>query len=124
MGRPKTESLTDHELTIIKILWDESPLCIAEILQRFPRKPKPAYTSLLTVVGAMEKKGYVAHVQGGKAYLYSPSIKKKEYEHSQIEKLVEKFFDGDSLSLAVNLIKRERLNAREIERLKRMLGEL
>lgn len=66
MARPTATGLTDHELAIMQILWDESPLSIGESLERFPREPKPAYTSLLTAVQSIEKKGLVGHEKKGK----------------------------------------------------------
>lgn len=124
MPRPSSKSLTDYELAIVKILWDKSPLSVAEILKKFPRIPKPAYTSLLTIVRAMEKKGYLGHVKVGKAYLYSPKIDKERYKSFEIRKIVDRFFGGSALDLAVNLIKEEALATEDIEHLKKLIRDL
>jgi len=124
MARPGVKGLTDYELIVIKILWETSPLSISDILERFPRKPKPAYTSLLTNVRTMENKGYIRHVKEGKAFLYSPVLKKENYRHSEVSKLVERCFGGSKLELAVNLIQEEKLDAVAIKKLKTLLEEL
>ena len=76
MARPSSPQLTDNELAIMKILWEESPLSVADILERLPRTPKPAYTSLLTVVRTLEQKGHIDHEKESKAHLYYPVLRK------------------------------------------------
>ena len=124
MARPKSLGPTDHELVILKILWESSPLSVQEILQRFPKKPVPAYTSLLTIVRLMEKKGYIDHEKQGKAFYYRPLLKESSFSHSEVGRLVERVFGGSSFDLAVNLLKDEKLNQGEIKKLKKLLEEL
>ena len=124
MPRPKSSGPTDHELMILKVLWKHSPLSIAEILERFPKKPKPAYSSLLTIVRLMAQKGYIKHEKRGKAFYYEPILKEKSYSRSQVKKLVDSVFGGSKYDLAVNLIKEEKLKPSEIKDLKKLLDNL
>ncbi len=124
MARPKSSEPTKHELEILKLLWEESPLSVADILDRFPKKPKPAYSSILTIVRLMDKKGYVKHEKKGKAYYYSPVLKEKKYSRIEIKKLADTMFGGSQYDLAVNIIKQEKLKPEEIKELKLLLEEL
>ena len=124
MARSEAVILTDHELSIMRILWDEAPLGVQEILDRFPRKPKPAYTSLLTAVRSMEKKGLLSHVKAGKAFLYRPLLQKAKYKRSALMRLLKSVFDGDAFDLAANLVKAEALDANDVDQIKRMLEDL
>jgi len=124
MPRPATTTPTDHEMQIIEILWETSPLSIAEILKRFPRRPKPAYTSLLTIVRNMEKKGYLQHIKEGKAFLYTSRLKREDYKKSEVRKIADRLFGGNKFDLAVNLIKEEKLGAEEIKQLKKLVEDL
>lgn len=124
MARPKNNGPTDHELLILNILWKEAPLGVAEILERFPKKPLPAYSSLLTIVRLMEQKGYIKHIKEGKAFLYSPLLKQEHHKKTELKKVADKLFDGSRFDLAVNLLKEEKLSASEIRQLKALLEEL
>lgn len=124
MARPKSTGPTDHELSILKILWEESPLNVTEILERLDKKPKPAYSSLLTIVRLMDKKGYLKYEKKGKAFFYSPILNEKKYLKKEIKKLVNNVFEGSQYQLAVNLIQEDNLNRDEIENLKKILEEL
>lgn len=124
MARPKSSGPTDYELAILKILWSEAPLSISEILERFPKKPKPAYSSLLTIVRLMDKKGYISHEKKGKAYFYYPVLKEEKYSKSEIKKLADTIFGGSKYDLAVNIIKKEKLKPEEVAHLKKLVEEL
>lgn len=124
MVRPAASGLTDHELAIMQILWEDSPLTVNDILERFPREPKPAYTSLLTAVQSMEKKELISHQKDGKAYRYQPVLKKSKYKKSALRRLLDHVFENDTYDLALNLLKHETLSKEEIENLKILLEKL
>ena len=124
MARPKTNGPTDYELEILSVLWAQSPLSVGELLERLNRTPKPAYTSLLTIVRSMEVKGFLKHTQEGKAFLYSPVLKKAKYKRSEIKRVADRLFGGSTVELAVNLISEEKLTTEEIEKLKKILEGL
>jgi BlaI family penicillinase repressor len=123
MPRPKSSGLTENEMEVMKILWEESPLKVAEILERVMRKPKPAYTSLMTLVQAMTKKGYISSVQEGKAYFYSPILKQKAILADELKRISKHFFDGTTKGLVMNLVKDQKLSSKEIDELRAILGE-
>jgi BlaI family penicillinase repressor len=124
MSRASAVTLTDHELRIMRILWEEAPLSVQAILGRFPRTPKPAYTSLLTAVRSMEKKGILSHKQEGKAYLYRPILQRDSYKRSALKRLLAGVFDGSAYDLAANLVKTESIDPAEVDQIKRLLEGL
>jgi BlaI family penicillinase repressor len=124
MARPSKGTLTDHELSIMNILWVETSLSVAEILERFPREPKPAYTSLLTAVQAMEKKGLIRHIKDGKAYRYQSVLEQTHYKKSALSRLLDSVFHNNAYDLALNLLKEEKLDRDEIQKLKKIVEKL
>lgn len=124
MARPKSSNPTDYELSILKILWEESPLSVSQILERIEKKAKPAYSSLLTIVRLMETKGYLNHEKRGKAFFYWPILKQEKVSHQAITKLVDSIFGGNPYKLAVNIIQKEQLSEDEVAELKRIVEEL
>ncbi|MCJ8275927.1 MAG: BlaI/MecI/CopY family transcriptional regulator [Bdellovibrionales bacterium] len=124
MARPKSSGPTDHEIAILKVLWQEAPLSVADIIARFPKEPKPAYSSMLTIVRLMDKKGYIKHEKVGKAYYYSPLLEEEKFSRGEIKKLADIAFGGSQYDLAVNIIKQEKLHPEEIQELKALLEGL
>lgn len=124
MARKPVDGLTDHELKIMHLLWQTAPLSVQEILDRFPQKPKPAYTSMLTAVQGLERKQFVEHEKKGKAFLYAPRVQLAAFRRQALKKFVQGVFHGDTFSLAANLVEKERFSAAEIDTLKKMLEDL
>lgn len=121
MPRPRQPGMTENELEVMKVLWQEAPLKVADILEKIQRKPKPAYTSLLTLVQVMEKKKYLRHEKEGKAYTYYPQIQQRNFLSSEIKRMAKRLFNGSPGELVLNLVEDEQLNAAEIEALRKLL---
>ena len=123
MARPRQTGLTENELEVMTVLWSHYPLTVGEILERIHRRPKPAYTSLLTLIQAMEKKKYISYVKQGKAYAYSPKIEQKNFKTSELKRLLKRLFGGSSFSLVMNLIENEQLSDEELAQLRQVLDK-
>lgn len=85
--------LTKAEEKIMQILWKLEKGFIKDILERFD-KPKPAYTTVATIVRILEKKGFVSYKSYGNAYQYYPLISKEEYSEKHLNPLFRKYFKG------------------------------
>jgi len=61
--------------------------------------------SLGAMLGKLEKKGYVSHVEDGPRYIYLPAVSKEEAGRTAVENLVQTFFDGSVERAALALAK-------------------
>jgi BlaI family transcriptional regulator, penicillinase repressor len=123
MPRPRQPGLTENEFDVMRVLWAQAPLKVAGILACLQRTPKPAYTSLLTLVQTMEKKGYIKHQKMGKAFAYLPILQEKKFLLSEVKRIAKRFFGGTPGKLVLNLVENEQLSEAEIETLKKLLKE-
>ena len=121
MARPKNNNLTDTELEIMRILWNDSPLKVAEVLEKIQKSPKPAYTSLMTVLQTMVQKKYLEAKKVGKAYHYSPLIQKDHTFLQEFKKISRNFFNGSHSDLVMNLVNNEELTKEEIKEIQLLL---
>ena len=85
--------LTKAEEHIMHILWQLGKGFIKDILEEFD-DPKPAYTTVATVVKILEKKGFVAYREYGKAYQFYPLISKTSYSKKHVNPLFKRYFKG------------------------------
>jgi len=123
MPRPRQPGLTENELDVMRVLWEQSPLKVSDILNCLNRIPKPAYTSLLTLVQAMEKKGYINHQKTGKAFYYVPLLKQEKFLISEVKRIAKRLFGGSPGKLVLNLVENEQLSESEIKALKQLLKD-
>ncbi len=74
----QTKELTKAEEQIMHVIWDMKNAFIRDIIKKLP-EPKPAYTTVATMVKILEEKGFVEHEAFGKSYRFFPTVKKSDY---------------------------------------------
>lgn len=124
MPRPRQPGLTENELEVMQILWKQAPLTVSDILNYIKRRPMPAYTSLLTLVQTMEKKGYIKHEKSGKAFAYLPVLKQEKFLISEVKRVAQRLFGGSPGKLVMNLVENEHLSQAEMVALKQLLKDV
>jgi predicted transcriptional regulator len=121
--RKKSSTLTEAEHRLMDILWERGEATVADIVEAIPKAEPLAYSSVLTTMRILEQKGYVAHRQEGRAFVYRPVVDRGEARRSAVRHLVRRFFDDSPEKLVLNVIEHERLDLAEIERLRRLVDE-
>ena len=112
----KHRSLTKSELHLMNLLWDKGEATINELLEMMP-EPRPAYTTTLTVMRVLVKKGVVKATPQGKAHIYTPLMTREEYTQGFMEETRHTLFKGSFSSLLSFFAEHERLAADEVERI-------
>jgi predicted transcriptional regulator len=123
MPRPKSLTMTDGELRLMRVLWDKGQATVGEVVEALKSRPKPAYNTVLTLLRIMEKKGYVSHRKDGRAFIFSPRIGRADASRSALHTLVNRFFDGSPRLLILNLLDDEELSPEALKQLKERIGE-
>ena len=114
-------SFTERELDIMAVLWDRGPSTAAEVRDRLA--DDLAYNTVLTVLKILEDKGHVGHVEEGRAHRFHALVGREEAGGSALGRLLDKLFGGSEEALLTHLVKDRQLDAREIERLRRVLDD-
>lgn len=116
----KHRSLTKSELHLMNLLWDKGEATVNELLEMMP-EPRPAYTTTLTVMRVLVKKGVVKATPQGKAHIYTSLMTREEYTQGFMEETRHTLFKGSFSSLLSFFAERERLAADEVERIVALL---
>lgn len=117
--------LGDVELEILKILWEEGPGTVRDVLMHLhERKRTPAYTTVQTLLTRLENKRFVTSNKSGLAFVYRPRISREQVTRSRLHTLVNQLFDGAAGPLVLQLIRSEKLTPQEIGELQRLIEEL
>jgi len=116
------EKLTTKEEEVMQILWEMENAFVKEVIEKYP-EPKPAYTTISSIIRILESKGFVDHKAYGNTHQYFPIIKKEEYRNSSFSKFVNNYFDNSVTNVVSFLIKQEHLSKEEIAELKELLNK-
>jgi predicted transcriptional regulator len=118
----KSNTLTEAELRLMKILWQRGESAVSDLVAAIPEGAVLAYTSVLTIVRILEKKGYVQHRQDGRAFLYSASVAEGEASRSEIRHMLSRFFGNSRERLLLSLLGDAELTPEELKRLKEAIA--
>ena len=91
--------LTNAEEQIMKFLWKLEKAYMKNILDEFP-EPKPATTTVSTLLKRMTGKGFIGFEQHGSNRLYYPLVKKTDYFSSHLKSLINDFFNNSATQFA------------------------
>lgn len=123
MPRKKSTTLTDVELRLMTVLWDNGPSTVGEVQNVLPKKDRVAYTTVLTMMRVLEEKGYLDHEQRGRAFVYRPLVERDAAQRKGVSHLVGRLFDGSPGALVLNVLENEKLSAEDLARLRELLEQ-
>jgi len=116
------KELTRAEEQIMQILWKKEKAFVKEIVEALP-EPRPAYTTVSTIVRILEKKGFAGHKAFGKTHQYFPLVEKKTYTKKLFKGMLSGYF-GNSIRQMVSFFSREKnLSVSDLEELKGIIDE-
>ena len=115
------KELTKAEEQVMQIMWDLQQGFLKDIVERFP-KPRPAYTTVSTVIRVLVKKKFLGFRTYGKINEYFPLIEKREYFNSRIRPVISNYFD-DSPSILTSYFADTKLNLSELQQIRQLIDE-
>ena len=114
--------LTSAEEQIMKLLWKLEKAFIRDLLNEFP-DPKPASTTVLTLLKRMIDKGFVSYKLYGNSREYYPLIQKSDYFSAHINGLIRDFFNNSTAQFASFFANETSLNQEELKELRDMVDK-
>ena len=118
MARKKSPTLTEAELRLMEVVWARGEVTVADVVEALEKREALAYSTVLTTMRILEQKGYLAHRQEGRAFVYRALVDRGEARRSAVRHLLKSFFDGSPEQLVLNVIDDEKLDLAELERLR------
>ncbi len=112
-GETKQKRLTKAELRAMNILWDMEQATVNEIMERIP-EPKPAYTTILTVMQVLTSKKIVGAQRRGKANVFRPLISREQYVDGFMEETRNTLFKGSLKNLLLYFARKEKISKEEL----------
>jgi predicted transcriptional regulator len=122
MPRKRSNTLTEAELRLMKILWQCGECTVADLVAAIPAGDTLAYTSVLTTIRILETKGYVRHRQEGRAFLYTASVVEQEASRSEVQHMLSRFFGNSRERLLLSLLEDEEITPEELQRMKEAIA--
>jgi BlaI family penicillinase repressor len=121
--RKPSATLTPQELEIMKVVWSRGHATVREVHDVLVRDRKLAYTTVMTMMGVLEKKRYLKKSALGRSFDYRPTRPQRVVVGSMVREFVERVFGGSAEPLLAHLVEEEQLSLAELNALARRVRE-
>ena len=121
MPVPKLSKL---ELQIMEVLWNQGPCCVRDILETFPARKRPAYTTIQTTIYRLEVKNAVHRAKRvGNVHVFEASIARNAAQRRLVDEFLG-LFGGRTQPLMTHLIESGRLTQEDFKEAQRTFQKL
>lgn len=112
--------LSKSEEELMNILWKQKTAFMKDLLDAYD-DPKPATTTIATLLKRMTDKGFVDYKNLGRSREYYPLVKKKDYFSKHVNRLIKNFFNDSASQFASFFTQETELTKKELEDLKTLI---
>jgi predicted transcriptional regulator len=115
-------NLSNAEEQLMNLIWEKGTAFMKDILESYP-EPKPATTTVATLLKRLQEKGAITFKLYGNSRAYIPLIEKNDYFSNKVNVMIKKFFNDSPAQFASFFTKETELDKKELEELKKIIEE-
>ncbi|MGD1320335.1 BlaI/MecI/CopY family transcriptional regulator [Chryseobacterium sp. 2R14A] len=114
--------LTNSEKTLMDILWEKEKTFMKDILETYP-EPKPAATTVATLLKRMQNKDLVGFTLYGNSREYFPKVAKGEYFKEEMTSMIDRFFNSSVTQFASFFTSNSKLTQKQLKELRDIIDK-
>jgi predicted transcriptional regulator len=126
MSRTRSDRVADLgelQLQVLQLLFDAGEGTVYDVLDRFPEVHRPRYTTVLTVLRNLEKKGLVAHRTVDRTYVFRPVMEPAQVRSQVLKDVLDRAFGGSAHDLMAALLDVDAVTPEVLTELKALIEE-
>ncbi|PHN03741.1 BlaI/MecI/CopY family transcriptional regulator [Flavilitoribacter nigricans] len=114
--------LSKAEKKLMQLLWKMKRAYMKDILEAYP-EPKPAPTTVATLLKRMTDKGFISYEKRGSVREYYPLVNKAVYFKKQLGEMISNYFDGSPTEFASFFAESAEMSQKELETLREIIDQ-
>jgi BlaI family transcriptional regulator, penicillinase repressor len=114
---------TDAELEILHVVWELGVATVRQVHEAISSRRPVAYTTTMTMLGLLVKKGHLRREEQGRAFVYRPAHSKSRVVGRMLDDFVARVFRGSARPLVLALVRDRKLSKRDLEEIARIADE-
>ncbi len=118
----KQLSISESEWRVMKIIWNDCPQTLPEILDRL-KETGWSKTTIQTYLARLVKKGALSTKRQGKGYLYYPAVSESDCQLAESRSFLSRVYDGSLSRMVMGFVKSGELSQEELNELKSLIDQ-
>ncbi len=120
-SRANLDALSQYEWLIMNHIWEVESASAREVMEALPEEAQRAYTTIQTYMERLVDKGYLTKEKIGMVNFYTTNIPRESVVDGATNNFIDKVFQGSGSSLAAYLLKNNKLNQKDLEKIRDVL---
>jgi BlaI family transcriptional regulator, penicillinase repressor len=110
------------EMQVLSVLWARGASAVRDVMAVMPDGKARAYTTILSVLQVMEKKGLVSHVSEGNVHIYQARVSRQKVTGPLLRGLVRQVFGGSAATALQHLLAEKTVGREELDEIKEIIA--
>lgn len=123
MAQEKEQKPTVAELAILRVLWEQGPSTVREVMEHLAAEREMGYTTVLKFLQIMLGKGLVTRNEAGKTHVYAAGVPAEKMQRRLLGDLMEKVFAGSVSRLVMQALGAKKVSEAELREIRKLLDQ-
>lgn len=120
----KLPEISDAESQVMAVLWDTAPRTSEDIVAVLAGTTDWHEKTVRTLLNRLLGKGAIRAEREGRRYLYAPVLTREQWQSQESRSLLDRVFGGRVAPLLAHFSRHEKLSARDIAELRRLIDDI
>jgi BlaI family transcriptional regulator, penicillinase repressor len=108
---------------VMDLVWSQGEATVAQLFETIGARRRITYTTILSAVQKLERKGWLKHRTAGRAYVYYPVRDRLEVGGRTLRDLLRTAFEGDPRLLLASLLDETKLSDADLKELRKLIED-
>jgi len=105
----------------MKIVWDLGQATVRDVYEQLRTRRQVAYTTVMTMMRILERKGHLKVSRADRAYMYRPARPRQRVVGEMVQEFVDRVFGGSAEPLIQHLVRDRHLTEDDLKDIAKQL---
>ena len=114
--------ISEAEFQVMKIVWEHAPVSTNQVTEYLTRTTKWSPKTIQTMLKRLVQKKALTYDKEGRVFIYKPLIGQQDYVNQESRHFLQRFYNGNLVSMMTVFLDMEELSQQEVDELKELLS--
>lgn len=119
----KLPQISEAEFEVMKVIWKYAPISTNEVTEKLTQITDWSPKTIQTMLKRLVNKKALTYEKQSRVFVYTPLIQQDEYIRQKSNSFLDRFYDGNIVSMLSSYLKDEKLSDSEIDSLRSLLSD-
>ena len=120
----KSIVISEAESRVMELLWQQSPQTSEEMVAALLEPTGWHEKTIKTLINRLLGKGAISAEKDGRRYLYSPLLRREDWQQRESRSLLDRVFGGKVAPLLAHFSQHEKLTAKDVAELRKLIDAI